>query len=178
MRNTKVAARYARALLDLALEQGKLDSVLGDMQVFSATVKESSEFELLLSNPIVKADKKIEIFQLAFEPFEKCTQDFISLVTNNGREAMLGDIAIAFEAIVKEHRGIVPMTLTSATTLDAKTRDAIIAKVQSSVEGTLEVEEKIDESLIGGFVVRMGDQQIDASVASQLILRKQQQSLN
>jgi F-type H+-transporting ATPase subunit delta len=126
MRNTKVATRYARALLDLAIEQGKLDSVLGDMQVFSATVKESSEFELLLSNPIVK-----------------------------------------------EHRGIVPMTLTSASTLDANTRDAIIAKVQSSVEGTLEVEEKIDESLIGGFVVRMGDVQIDASVANQLNNLKQ-----
>ena len=85
MRNTKVAARYARALLDLAIEQGNLDSVLGDMMVFSATVKDSSEFELLLSNPIVKADKKIEIFKLVFEPFEKCTHDFIALITNNGR---------------------------------------------------------------------------------------------
>ena len=110
MRNTKVAARYARALLDLAIEQGKIDSVLGDMQVFSATVKDSSEFELLLSSPVVKADKKIEIFKLAFEPFEKCTQDFIALITNNGREAMLGDIAEVFESQVKEHRGIVPMT--------------------------------------------------------------------
>ena len=173
MRNTKVAARYARALLDLAIEQKNLDSVLGDMMVFAATVKNSSEFELLLSNPVVKADKKIEIFQLAFEPFEKCTQDFIALITNNGREAMLGDIAEAFEAQVKEHKGIVPMTLTSATPLDASTGDSIIAKVQSSVEGTLEVEEKIDESLIGGFMVRMGDMQIDASVANQLNNLKQ-----
>ena len=141
--------------------------------VFSATVKDSSEFESLLSNPVVKADKKIEIFQLAFEPFEKCTQDFIALITNNGREAMLGDVAESFEAQVKEHRGIVPMTLTSATPLDASTRDSIIAKVQSSVEGTLEVEEKIDESLIGGFMVRMGDIQIDASVANQLNNLKQ-----
>lgn len=173
MKNTKVAARYARALLDLAIEQKNLDSVLGDMQVFSATVKDSREFELLLSNPIVKADKKIEIFKLAFEPFEKTTQEFIALITNNGREAMLGDIAEAFEAQVKEHRGIVPMTITSATELDASTRDAIIAKVQSSVEGKLEVEEKVDESLIGGFVVRMGDYRIDASVASQLNNLKQ-----
>jgi len=173
MRNTKVAARYARALLDLAIEQGNLDSVLGDMMTFSATVKDSRDFELLLASPIVKADKKIEIFKLAFEPFEKSTQDFLAMITKNGREAMLGDIAEAFEAQVKEHRGIVPMTLTSAVPLDANTRDAIIAKVQSSVEGKLEVEEKIDESLIGGFVVRMGDQRIDASVASQLNNLKQ-----
>ena len=173
MRNTKVAARYARALLDLAIEQKNVDSVLGDMQVFLATVNDSREFELLLSSPVVKADKKIEIFKLAFEPFEKSTHDFIAMITNNGREAMLGDIAEAFEAQVKEHRGIVPMTITSATQLDASTRDAIIAKVQSSVEGKLEVEEKVDESLIGGFVVRMGDQRIDASVASQLNNLKQ-----
>lgn len=173
MKNTKVAARYARALLDLAIEQKNLDSVLGDMQVFAATVKDSRDFELLLSSPVVKADKKIEIFKLAFEPFEKTTQEFMALITNNGREAMLGDIAEAFEAQVKEHRGIVPMTITSATKLDDSTRDAIIAKVQSSVEGKLEVEEKVDESLIGGFVVRMGDQQIDASVASQLNNLKQ-----
>jgi F-type H+-transporting ATPase subunit delta len=173
MRNTKVAARYARALLDLAIEQKNVDSVMGDMQVFLATVNDSRDFELLLSSPVVKADKKIEIFKLVFEPFEKSTHDFIAMITNNGREAMLGDIAEAFEAQVKEHRGIVPMTITSATQLDASTRDAIIAKVQSSVEGKLEVEEKVDESLIGGFVVRMGDQQIDASVASQLNNLKQ-----
>ena len=173
MKNTKVAARYARALLELAIEQKNVDSVLGDMQVFAATVKDSRDFEVLLSSPIVKADKKIEIFKMAFEPFEKTTQEFMALITNNGREAMLGDIAEAFEAQVQEYRGIVPVTITSAIQLDASTRDAIIAKVQSSVEGKLEVEEKIDESLIGGFVVRMGDLRIDASVASQLNNLKQ-----
>jgi F-type H+-transporting ATPase subunit delta len=173
MRNTKVATRYARALLDLAIDQGNVDSVLGDMMTFSATVKDSRDFELLLSSPVVKTDKKIAIFEQAFEPFEKSTQDFLALVTNNRRESMLPEIAEAFKAIVQEHRGIVPMTLTSAMPLDASTRDAIIAKIQKSVTGTLEVEEKIDESLIGGFVVRMGDQQIDASVVNQLNNLKQ-----
>lgn len=173
MRNTKVATRYARALLDLAIDQGNVDSVLGDMMTFLATVNDSREFELLLSSPVVKTDKKIAIFQQAFEPFEKATQDFLALVTNNRRESMLIDIAVAFKAIVQEYRGIVPMTLTSAMPLEASTRDAIIAKIQASVKGTLEVEEKIDETLIGGFVVRMGDQQIDASVVNQLNNLKQ-----
>jgi F-type H+-transporting ATPase subunit delta len=173
MRNTKVATRYARALLDLAIDQGNVDSVLGDMMTFLATVNDSREFELLLSSPVVKTDKKIAIFQQAFEPFEKSTQDFLALVTNNRRESMLADIAEAFKASVQEYRGIVPMTLTSAMPLEASTRDAIIAKIQASVKGTLEVEEKIDESLIGGFVVRMGDQQIDASVVNQLNNLKQ-----
>ncbi|NVK66081.1 MAG: ATP synthase F1 subunit delta [Flavobacteriales bacterium] len=173
MRNTKVAARYAKALLELALEQKNLDSVVGDMEVFSATVQSSHDFELLLLSPVVKADKKIEIFQKVFEAFEKTTHDFLALVTNSKREALLGDIALAFDGLVKEYKGIVPVTITSAVALDASTKDAIIAKVQASVEGTLEVEEKIDESLIGGFVVRMGDFRIDASVVSQLNNLKQ-----
>jgi len=173
MKNTKVATRYARALLELSIEQKNLDSVLGDMNVLAATIRNSREFELLLSNPIVKADKKIQIFQEAFEQFEKTTLSFVVMITNNRRESILGDIAETFEALVKEHRGIVPMTLTSAVALDASTRDQIVAKVQATVDGRLEVKEHIDESLIGGFVIRMGDHQIDASVANQLNNLKQ-----
>jgi F-type H+-transporting ATPase subunit delta len=173
MKNSKVATRYARAFLDLAIEQKNLDSVLGDMNVLSATCKDSHEFMLLLTSPVVKPDKKIAIFEQAFEQFEKMTLSFMALITKNGREDLLADIAAAFDAQVKEHRGIIPITLTSATKLEGATKDAIIAKVQASVDGQLEIEEKIDESLIGGFMVQMGDTRIDASVSSQLNNLKQ-----
>ena len=65
------------------------------------------------------------------------------------------------------------MTITSAVPLDSSTREKIVAKIQASVKGQLEIEEKIDESLIGGFVVRMGDMQIDASVSNQFNNLKQ-----
>ena len=82
-------------------------------------------------------------------------------------------IAEAFIALVKEHKGIVPVSLISARPLDAKTKEMITSKVQAMVSGQLEIEEKIDESIIGGFIVRMGDTQIDASVASQFNNLKQ-----
>lgn len=173
MKSTKVAARYAKALLELAIEQKKVDSVSGDMHFLLQTNNEAHDFELLIASPIVKADKKIEIFKLIFEQFEEITMAFVELITKNGREALLPAIAAEFEAQVKTHKGIVPMTLVSATPLDQATKDAILGKVQGSVNGTLEITEVIDESLIGGFMVKMGDTQIDASVSSQFKNLKQ-----
>ncbi|MBL4862701.1 MAG: ATP synthase F1 subunit delta [Crocinitomicaceae bacterium] len=173
MKSTKVASRYAKALLELAIEQKKVDSVLGDMNFLLHTNNETRDFELLILSPIVHADKKISIFQIVFEQFEEMTMSFVKLITNNGREGMLPKIAEEFVAQVKELKGIVPLTLISAKPLDASTKDKILEKVQVSVKGTLEVTEEIDESLIGGFVVRMGDTQIDASVLRQFNNLKQ-----
>jgi F-type H+-transporting ATPase subunit delta len=173
MKSTKAASRYAKALLDLAIDQKNIDSVLGDMQYLLKVNADAHEFELLIASPIVNGDKKISIFEMIFEQFEEVSMSFVKLITKNGRENLLPQIAASFEAQLKEHRGIVPITLVSAQPLDDKTKDAIMAKVQGSVDGQLEVAEEIDESLIGGFLVRMGDMQIDASVSSQFNNLKQ-----
>ena len=173
MKGTKVAVRYAKALLEIAIENNSIDAVLGDMQFLSKTIGESHEFELLIASPIVNSSKKLDIFGKVFGSFEKVSMSFITLITKNGREVYLPAIADSFDAQVKAHRGIIPMTITSAVALDEATKKQIIAKVQATVEGQLDIEEKIDESLIGGFVVRMGDTQIDASVLSQFNNLKQ-----
>jgi F-type H+-transporting ATPase subunit delta len=173
MKSTKVASRYAKALLELAIENKKVDSVLGDMHFLLQTNNEAREFELLIASPIINADKKIAVFKLVFEQFEELTMSFVELITKNGREGILPAIAQEFDAQVKSHRGIVPMTLVSAVPLDKATKDTIVSKVQVAVKGTLEITEEIDESLIGGFVVKMGDIQVDASVLSQFNNLKQ-----
>ena len=173
MKSTKVASRYAKSLLEIALEQKNVDSVLGDMKFLLNASDGSKDFEMLVSSPIINASKKIEIFEKIFEQFETVSMDFIKLITNNGREEFLIQIARSFDAQVKEYKGIVPITITSATSLDAATKAKIVAKVQETVKGELEIEEKIDASLIGGFVVRMGDMQIDASIANQFNNLKQ-----
>jgi F-type H+-transporting ATPase subunit delta len=173
MKSTKAASRYAKSLLEIAIEQKKIDSVLGDMNFLLQTNNDSRDFELLIASPVVNASKKIEIFEKIFDQFEDISMSFIRLITKNGRENILPEIAASFEAQVKEFKGIVPMTLITAAPMDEKTKEAIVAKVQATVKGQLEIEEKIDESLIGGFMVRMGDTQIDASIASQFNNLKQ-----
>lgn len=174
MKSTKVASRYAKSLLELAIEQNKVDAIVGDMNFLLQANNETRDFELLIASPIIKADKKISIFEMVFDQFEELTMSFVKLITKNGREAYLPVIAEEFNAQVKAYKGIVPMTLVSAKPLDKATKDKILAKVSSAVEGELEVTEEIDETLIGGFIVKMGDKQIDASISSQFSQLKQQ----
>ena len=167
MKGSKVAARYATALLELAIEQNKIEQISGDMNFLLETSNETRDFQLLLDSPIIKGDKKIAIFNELFGQFEEVSMAFVKLITSNGRESFLPSIAESFDTQVKEYKGIIPVTILSAVKLDDSTKKIILQKVENHVTGQLEVTELIDESLIGGFIVRMGDKQIDASVASQ-----------
>lgn len=173
MKSTKSASRYAKALLELAIEQNSLEQVASDMKYLLEVNNETKDFQIVLSSPIINSDKKIEIFKELFSQFEKLTTLFIELITKNRREYMLAQIADSFDTQLKEYKGIVPMTLISAVPLDQATKEMIFSKVDDSVKGVLEINEIIDESLIGGFIVRMDDKQIDASIASQLNNLKQ-----
>jgi len=173
MRSTKGSARYAKALLELAIEKNNLDKVLNDMTYLLNMKNETREFYILLESPVISADRKIAIFNELFDQFEEMSKMFIKLITNNRREFMLDEIAASFISQVKAYRGIVPVTLISAKKLNDATKKLILDKVQNSVNGKLEVNEKIDESLIGGFIVQMENKQIDASIASEFNNLKQ-----
>ena len=173
MKSSKSAGRYAQALLDLAIEQGSLDAVAADMKNLTVVCAENRDLELMLLSPIVKADKKIDVLKAIFGDFNKLSTMFVELIVNHGREANLPQIAFAFDGLLKAYKGIVPVTLVSAKKLDEGVKKTILSKVEGVAKGTLEVSEMIDESIIGGFIVKMGDQQIDASVISQLGKLKQ-----
>lgn len=168
MKSSKSAPRYSQALLDLAIEQGKLDAISADMKYLAEVCDENHELELMLQSPIVRSDKKIAVLNAVFDQFDPLTKAYVELIVKNGREAILRQIAASFDAQLKEYKGIVPVKLISAKPLDAGVKKNILSKIEGSVKGTLEVTEEVDADLIGGFIVRMGDTQIDASVASQL----------
>lgn len=173
MKGTKAASRYAKALLDLAIENNQVDLVLNDMKYLSAVANESHDFQMLIQSPIVNSEKKISIFAQLFGHFQETTSKFIELIAKKGREVLLGEIASSYEEQVNQYKGIKPVTIVSAVALDEATKNKIVAKIQGTVSGTLQVTEKIDPSIIGGFIVRMDDKQIDASVANQLDNLKQ-----
>src|SRR4051812_39991370 len=113
MKGTKAASRYAKALLELAIEQNKIENVSADMQALSSASKETREFQLFLDSPVINPEKKNSIFKELFGQFDVLTSSFVELITKNGREAILPEIAEAFEAQMKAHMGIVPVTLIS-----------------------------------------------------------------
>jgi F-type H+-transporting ATPase subunit delta len=176
MKSAKSASRYAKALLELAVEQQKVDDIESNMQRILTAAKETNEFQVFLNSPIINIDKKIDVLNKLFGEFEPLTLSFIALITKNGRERFITEIANSYISQVKEYKGIVPITITSARQLDASTRASIVARISATVQGTLEITERVDETLVGGFIVRMGDKQFDASVATQLLRMKQELS--
>jgi F-type H+-transporting ATPase subunit delta len=173
MNSSKASIRYAQALLDLAVENNNLDAVTRDMAYLKTVNDENRDFQVFLGSPVIKSDKKVAVLNEIFGDFDKISQSFITLIAKNGREAILPAIAESFKELLNDRNGIVPVTLTSAAKLDETVKKQIIDKLQASIKGTLEITEVINPSLIGGFVVRMGDIQIDASVASKLAQLKQ-----
>ncbi|MEN9743984.1 MAG: hypothetical protein RLZZ65_1789 [Bacteroidota bacterium] len=174
MKSTKSAVRYAKALLELALDQNKVDLIEADMQQLINTADEVHDFQVFINSPLIPIDKKVAAIQTIFKDFNEITLKFLELVTNNGREGAMIDIARQFNVLLMAHKGIVPVTIISAQPLQENTKAEIMAKINGVVKGTPKITEEVDASLIGGFIIRMGDQQFDASVASQLQRMKQQ----
>ncbi|MFM7661579.1 MAG: ATP synthase F1 subunit delta [Bacteroidota bacterium] len=166
MKGTKSASRYAKALLELAIEQNKVDLVLKDMEFFVDSGNDNYSLLVFLKSPVIQAEKKLSVLNELFSHFDLLSKSFIQLITKNGREAILTEIASSFIYLVKEYKGIVSVVLISATELTKTSKEKILSKIK--VSGTIELTEEIDPTLIGGFIIRIGDVQVDASVNSQL----------
>ena len=180
MSANKIATRYAKSLLDLSLEQGKLDTVIQDIQAFDEAV-EQRDFYLLLKSPIVNTEKKVTILKEIFEgKFDKITMSFINLITKKKREMYLPEIADAFISMYRKHKKISKVVIKTAVPLGTSELNQIKSKLLESnaVEQNLEVETVVDESIIGGFVIEIGDRLYDASVKHKLDEIKKQFSSN
>ena len=98
---------------------------------------------------------------------EPISISFLALVTENSREGILPAIAASFTQLFKKHNNIVDVVLTSAVPLDEATKEKIMSKIKSTTTGNIELVEKIDPAILGGFIINIEDKQIDSSVASQ-----------
>lgn len=168
MASMKSAIRYATALMELSLDQGKVEQVERDMAHFAALMKDAQDFRVFLNSPVIRGDKKIQIYQEVLKGFDELTMSFFKLVTQNGREQLLPEIARQFNQLLDKHRNIVAGTITSSSALDAATKQSIIEKLSTTFHGNLKLREEVNPSLLGGFIIRIDDKQIDASVASKL----------
>ncbi len=173
MKSTKVAGRYAQSLLELSEERKVTDAIVKDMNALVNTANDNRDLAVFFASPIIKADKKNEVLGAIFPDFHELSKAFIQLITKKGREVYLPLIAEQYDAKVKALRGIIPVTLSSATVLDEAVKTSLLQNLESQTDGKFEVTERIDESLLGGFVFRMGDLQIEASLARQFKELKQ-----
>lgn len=166
MLNPRLAARYAKSLIDLANEKQLVEIVYNDMLFLQALCKESREFLALLRSPIVKADKKVVIVAAVTKgKISELTNSFNRLVITKGRESVLPEVATAFIDQYKQQKGIHTIKLTTAVPVTEEVKKQIIGQVQSQTSmNTIDLKTAVNEELIGGFVLEIGDQLVDASI--------------
>lgn len=165
-----VASRYAKSLIDLSKEQGKLDVVKDDMEQFIGVLKQNPELLAVLRNPIMKIGKKKSILKALFEgKIDPMILSFFYILISKGRGGILYDIALEFIREYNEVRGIVHATVISASSLSAEHLQQLQQQIAEQIGAEKVIlHNTIDPSLIGGFVIKVGDKQIDASIAGKL----------
>lgn len=170
MRNPRLASRYAKSLLDLAVERGQLEQVYGDMLYLQQLTKASRDFLNLLRSPIVSSDKKLAaINAVVSKNVGQLTEAFAKLLVNKNREGELPEIIEAFIHQYKEQKGVHTVKLTTAVAVSDAIKNQLVEQVKkTSGLQNIELETTVDPNIIGGFVLQTGDKLVDASVAYDL----------
>lgn len=170
MPNPRLASRYAKSLLDLAVEKNSVEDTLADIKYMESLCRNSAEFTNMLRSPVINATKKQDIITAVIgDSLKPLAQAFIKLLVNKGREENLPEIATAFISQYKEMKNIKPVTLTTAGPISDELKQAIIKKIDAALpDAQIELTEKVNEDLIGGFVLQLEDKLFDASVRRDL----------
>jgi F-type H+-transporting ATPase subunit delta len=169
MGSTRAAIRYAKAILDLSKDKGSVDTVLNDMKSIVATLEGSKDLRIALQSPVVKAQDKRAVLKEVFSKTSEETIALIDILVDNKRVNILGNVAVSFVDLYNKSQGVQAATVTTATSLTPALEAKILAKVTELTGSTdVKLESIIDESIIGGFILRVGDTQYNASIASQL----------
>ena len=179
MKQSRAAIRYAKALLTLTQEHGVLEKAYKDMCFVDKVYSQNKDFVLLLKSPIIKTDLKLKILEQLFKnKLTKVTMDFISIIASKRREKLLGLITSAFIFLYKENKNIATATVTTAIPIDEGLKKEVIRFVQKGGNQEVELKEIVDESILGGVVIRSGGKQLDASIFSAIYELKQKFNKN
>ena len=169
MSEFKVASRYAKSILDLAREQNVLEAIHADMLQVIEVIKSNSQLQAVLRNPIIKLDKKENILKAIFgKTANPLLVSFFTMLIQKGRAGILYPTAGEFISQYNVEKGIIEASVVSAAPLSKEHQDQITELVKNEFGNEVILSSKIDPELIGGFILTVGDRQIDASVAGKL----------
>lgn len=170
MSDVRVASRYAKSLIELAQEKGILENIYQDMLLFSKTAMASRDLSLMLRNPIVKHDKKLAVLKAIFTgKVNDLTLSFFTIITQKNREAVLISVATEFLTQYNLLKKVQKAQVTTATPLTPELRAEFNRMVlHRTGMNSVVLEEEVNPALIGGFVLRIGDTQIDDSIRTSL----------
>ncbi len=175
MNNSIISTRYAKALMMVGEDHQCLDALKADMELLYVTIKETPLFGQVLNNPVVKPLQKLKVMgELLEKRVHPMTLNFINTIIRNRREFLLSDVVRDFIDLYEESKGIKRAHIVSATGLDDASKSNLQGQLNTLFKADVRMTIDVNPDLIGGFVLRVGDQQYDASLLSGLKRMKRQ----
>lgn len=168
MTDSRAAIRYARALLELAVEQGVADLVDADMKTLSNALDEVEGLKNMLGSPVVPADRKEAALEGLSLGINSLSRDTVRLLLANKRINILQEVALKYKVLYQKLKEQDVAHVVSAVPIDDGLKDKILKKVTDLTGNQIVLKNTIDESIIGGFILRVGDIQYNASIANTL----------
>lgn len=176
MANSRAAIRYAKAILDIANDKGVASAVNNDMTLIASTISENVELSNFITNPTTKVEVKESALLEVFSNVNAVSKGLLHLLYENKRFEILGAIATEYNALYDEMNGVEVAKVTTAIAMDADLQSKVLEKIATFSNKKITIESTIDPSIIGGFILRIGDKQYNASVANRLQVLKRELS--
>lgn len=175
MNHSSISVRYAKALFLLAQEKGVLEAVNTDMENLLALSSTLPEFRLIVDSPIItSSDKLAFLTALLGKKSNELTINLLKLLLTNSRENYLQMIARSFLSRYRDNSGVKSAQLSSAIQLDAAVVEQLRTLIATKYNAKVDVTCDVDAALLGGFVLQVDDQLLDASVAARLKALRQE----
>ncbi|MEN2398468.1 ATP synthase F1 subunit delta [Flavobacterium sp. MC2016-06] len=176
MASIRAAIRYAKAILDLANSKGVAEAVNNDMKSIASAIENNLELSTFIQNPTAKVEVKESALLEVFANVNGVTKGLFHLLFENKRFEILDAIAVEYSRVYDESNGIEIAKVTTAIPMDAALEAKVLAKIATLSDKKITIENIVDASIIGGFILRIGDQQYNASVANRLQVLKRELS--
>ncbi len=169
MNQSIISTRYAKALMMVGADNQCLDALKVDMELLSATIKDNMMFVQVLDNPVIKPPQKRKVMaELLEKRVHPMTLNFINTIIHNRREFLLGDVARNFIDLYEKSKGIKRAHVVSAIGIDDQSKQQLQQQLNLLFNANVQMTDEVNPDLIGGFILRVGDQQYDASLLSGL----------
>ena len=178
MAGSRAAIRYAKAVLSLASDNKVADKVNADMKQIASAIATNSDLNAMLQSTVVRSSDKLSVLKAVFGDANNATTNLINTLITNKRIALLGDVANKYNHLYDALRDTQVAKVTTATPLTKDLEKKVLDKVKELTGKSTEIMNTVDESILGGFVLRVGDLQYDASIANKLNKLKREFTLN
>ncbi len=175
---SRAAIRYAKAILSLASDKNEAKVVNDDMELMAESIAQSSDLAMMLNSAVIKSDDKQKALLAVFPKLNANSIKLIELLKVNKRLDILNHVAAKYTTLFDELEGKEAAIVTTAVPLTDDLKSKVLAKLKELSSKTVALKSVVDETILGGFILRVGDKQYDASVASKLNNLKREFTLN